>query len=76
VVDDNFAFFRGGDGATRLLDNYPTTMVLAPAGAITPVQGRPRWRLRYRDATAEVFQLDAEGEMVGGPLFRGRAEFP
>jgi uncharacterized membrane protein YhaH (DUF805 family) len=75
VVDDNFAFFRG-DGSTRLLDNYSTTMVLAPTGSVTPARGRPRWRLRYGDKIAELFQLDAAAEPVAGPTLRGRVEFP
>jgi hypothetical protein len=76
VVDDNFAFFRGGSDATRLLDAYPTTLVLAPAGSVTPVRARPRWRLRYRDEVAELFQLDAQAETVSGEAPAGRLGFP
>jgi hypothetical protein len=76
VVDDNFAFFRGGEGANRLLDEYPTGLVLAPAGSAVPVRGRPGWRLRYRDDVAELFQRDAGGAPVAGQAPRGRLDFP
>jgi hypothetical protein len=77
VVDDNFAFFRGGANATRLLDDYPTTMVLAPTGSVPLLLERPSWRLRYRDDVAELFQRDAgDVEAVSGRTFRGRTPFP
>jgi hypothetical protein len=50
--------------------------VLAPVGSAVALRERPRWRLRYRDEVAELFQLDAEAGPVDGPTSRGRLEFP
>ena len=57
VVEDGFAFFRadGEPNAARLLDAYPTTLVLIPRGTPSPVDGRAEWRLLYTDEVAALW---------------------
>ncbi len=55
AVEDNFAFFSGRDDWSRLLDAYPTDLVLAPAAAPPPVQRLPDWERVYGDRVACVF---------------------
>ena len=62
VVQDNFNLFSGAPGWRRLLDDYPTEAVLAPAGAPCPVGTLPEWRLAYRDDRTQLFvRSDAAG---------------
>ncbi len=71
VVEDGFAFFRG-DGAARnarLLDAYPTTLVLVPRGVSTPLDERPQWRVLYADQVATLYG-------TAGPPAAGRSEGP
>lgn len=55
VVRDNFAFFAGGAGWNRLIDRYPTDMVLAPATDPLRIAVLPEWRRVYSDPVAAVF---------------------
>jgi len=78
VVDDNFAFFRGDDGAdaARLLDAYDTTLVLAPRGVATPLGHRSEWQMLYTDQVAALF--GKRGTPAGGSSDapRGWMAFP
>lgn len=78
IVEDGFAFFRGdGDpNAARLLDAYPTTLVLAPRGFPTPLDGRPEWRLLYTDETAALYGRDGPPATAPSQAPRGRLPFP
>jgi hypothetical protein len=77
LVTANFDFFYGGSAeASRLLDAYPTTLVLAPAGSATPVRRRTNWHLMYRDSVAELFGQDPVGAATVGLAPPGRLLFP
>jgi hypothetical protein len=77
VVKTNFDFFYGGGAeAARLLDEYPTTLVLAPAGSMTPVGQRTDWHVLYRDAVAELFTQGPAGAVKVEPAPQGRLPFP
>jgi hypothetical protein len=77
VVKTNFDFFYGGGAAaSRLLDAYPTTLVLAPAGSVTPVRQRTGWHLLYRDAVAELFTQGPVGAAKVESAPQGRLPFP
>ena len=78
VVETNFAFFRadGDPGAARLLDEYPTTLVLAPSGAATPVHHRANWRVLYRDEVAELYGSGEPQATEVGHAPTGRPPFP
>ncbi len=77
VVAANFAFFRGDpqDG-THLLDAYPTTLVLAPRGALVAVADRPDWHLRYRDEVADLYAAGPPRVAAAGQSPTGRLRFP
>ncbi len=55
VVQDNFAFYRGGPGWTRLLDAYPTEAVLLAASARHPLQDLPDWIQVASDRTGALW---------------------
>lgn len=78
VVDDGFAFFRadGDPNGARLLDDYPTTLVLVPRGIPTALAGRREWQLLYTDEVAALYGRD--GPPAPGPSSapRGRLPFP
>ncbi|MDX2166356.1 MAG: hypothetical protein SF182_04810 [Deltaproteobacteria bacterium] len=78
TVEDGFAFFRGdGDPAgARLLDAYPTTLVLAPRGLPTPLDQRPEWHLLYTDETAALYGRDGPPAAAASNAPRGRLPFP
>lgn len=78
AVTSNFAFYGDGPSseATRLIDQYGATMVLAPAGWRTAAHGRPSWEVRYRDDVAELLVLGSAGEPVVGRAVVGRLRFP
>jgi hypothetical protein len=78
TVEDGFAFFRadGDPNAARLLDAYPTTLVLAPRGFPTPLDGRPEWRLLYTDETAALYGRDGPPATAPSDAPRGRLPFP
>lgn len=78
VVEDNFAFFRDPDsaGASALLDRYPTTLVLAPRGVVTPAHRRAGWGVLYRDEVAELLATGAPATPVAGDAASGRLPFP
>ena len=78
VVEDGFAFFRadGDPTAARLLDAYPTTLVLVPRGTPTPLDGRPEWRLLYTDEVAALYGRDGEAATAASAAPRGRVPFP
>ncbi len=78
VVEDNFAFFRHSDepAATRLLDEYPTTLVLAPRGQPMPAQRRPGWNLLYADEVAVLYAAGEPRPALIAEAQRGRVPFP
>jgi hypothetical protein len=78
VVAANFAFYGGGPSAdaTRLLDEYRATMVLAPAGWRTPAHGRPGWEVRYRDEVAELLMTGLATAPTVARAVEGRLRFP
>jgi hypothetical protein len=78
VVEDGFAFFRadGAPAAARLLDGYPTTLVLVPRGTPTPLDGRPDWRLLYSDEVAALYGRDGPPATAAAPAPRGWLRFP
>jgi hypothetical protein len=57
VIDDYFAFFEGGTGWARVLDAYPTDVVmLEPTAAVIPLlDARPDLVRVYADPTAVVY---------------------
>jgi hypothetical protein len=78
VVDDGFAFFRG-DGhpaAARLLDEYPTSLVLVPRGIPTPLESRSGWTLLYTDEIAALYGRDGPPASAPSTAPRGRLAFP
>lgn len=78
VVEDGFAFFRG-DGAAdaaRLLDAYPTTLVLVPRGTPTPLDGRGEWRLLYSDEVAALWGRGGDPASAASVAPRGELAFP
>ena len=78
VVDDGFAFFRG-DGhpaGARLLDEYPTSLVLVPRGIPTPLESRSGWTLLYTDEVAALYGRDGPAASVPSAAPRGRLAFP
>ncbi|MFN8644929.1 MAG: hypothetical protein U0802_25885, partial [Candidatus Binatia bacterium] len=78
VVEDGFAFFRadGDPAATRLLDAYPTTLVLVPRGTPTPLAQRPEWRLLYTDEVAALYGRDGPPASAPSTAPRGELAFP
>ncbi len=78
VIETNFAFFRadGNPDAARLLDEYPTTLVLAPRGASIPVRRRVDWRVLYRDEVAELYGTAQPRATEMGHAPKGRLFFP
>jgi hypothetical protein len=76
VVEDGFAFFRadGDPGASRLLDAYPTTLVLVPRGTPTALAGRREWRLLYTDEVAALW--GRSGDAASGPSTAPRGQLP
>jgi len=54
-VDTNFEFFAAGRGWRKLIDDYPTQAVLAPASTNCPVQNEPGWRRVYADRVSVLF---------------------
>lgn len=78
VVEDGFAFFRG-DGApaaARLLDAYPTTLVLVPRGLPTPLDHRPEWRVLYSDEVAALYGREGEPASAPAAAPTGTLRFP
>lgn len=78
IVTDGFAFYRGdGDpAAARLLDAYPTSLVLVPRGVPTPLAGRPEWRLIYTDEVAALYALTGHPTRSPSRAPDGRLPFP
>jgi hypothetical protein len=78
VVEDGFAFFRadGGDEASRLLDQYPTSLVLVPRGIPTPLDSRPEWRVLYTDEVAALYGRGGAPATSASTAPRGVLEFP
>jgi hypothetical protein len=78
VVADNFAFFRGDGGPTagRLLDAYPTTLVLIPRGTPSPLDGRSDWHLLYTDEVAALWSREGEPARERSTAPRGLLPFP
>lgn len=78
VVEDGFAFFRadGDPNAARLLDAYPTTLVLIPRGTPSPVDGRPEWRLLYTDEVAALWGKDGNAASGASTAPTGWLPFP
>lgn len=74
VVADNFAFFAGQSG--RLLDAYPTTMILAPHGWYRAPADRSGWQLAYSDEVADLFVKGGGSRSIAGGLQRGWLGFP
>jgi hypothetical protein len=77
VVADNFAFFRAAAnaGSTRLLDAYPTSLVLSPAGR-SPVEGQSGWSPIYRDQVAALWARGVPRPLTAGRNPSGRIPFP
>lgn len=78
VVEDGFAFFRadGDPAAARLIDAYPTTLVLVPRGTPTPLDGHPEWRLLYSDEVAALYGREGSPASAASVAPRGRLPFP
>ena len=78
VVADGFAFFRGDadPAAARLLDAYPTSLVLVPRGLPTPLDHRDEWRLLYTDEIAALYARDGDPATSPSTAPRGRLPFP
>lgn len=78
VVEANFAFFRGdGDpAAARLLDDYPTDLVLAPRWTDTPAHHRPAWHVAYRDEVAELLMRGSSQPTINAKAPSGWLRFP
>lgn len=78
VVEANFAFFRGdGDpAAARLLDDYPTDLVLSPRWTDTPAHHRFDWHVVYRDAVAELLMRGAPQPLIDARAPSGWLRFP
>jgi hypothetical protein len=76
VVEDNFAFFRGDTGGSRLLDSYATTLVLVPRGVSTPLDDRPDWRLLYTDSVASLFAKSGTAAAAASEAAHGWLPFP
>ena len=78
VVEDGFAFFRGdgGSGAARLLDAYPTSLVLVPRYTQTPLDGRAEWRPLYADEISTLYGRDGVAAAAPSSAARGRLAFP
>lgn len=55
VVEDNFAFYRGGPGWSRLVDSYPTEAVLIAASARHPLRTAPEWVEVAADGVASLY---------------------
>ncbi|MBX3025938.1 hypothetical protein KF840_13610 [bacterium] len=78
VVEDGFAFFRadGDANAARLLDAYPTTLVLVPRGTPTPLDRRGEWHLLYTDQVAALWSRDGDAATGPSTAPRGMLPFP
>jgi len=80
AIAATFDYFGSGPkgAATRLIDAYPTSLVLAPAGKSHPVRRRSGWRVVYRDRVAELFARGEgrEPSVVSGAVPRGLMTFP
>ena len=78
VVEDGFAFFRadGDPNAARLLDAYPTTLVLIPRGIPSPLDGRGDWHLLYSDEVAALWSRTGEAATGPSSAPRGLLPFP
>jgi hypothetical protein len=78
VVEDGFAFFRsdGDPRAARLLDAYDTTLVLAPRGVTTPIDGRSDWRLLYSDSVAALYGISGVRASAESQARQGWLPFP
>ena len=78
VVEDGFAFFRadGDPNAARLLDAYPTTLVLIPRGTPSPLDGRSDWQLLYSDEVAALWGRSGEAATGQSSAPRGLLPFP
>jgi len=78
VVEDGFAFFRadGGDGASHLVEAYPTTLVLVPRGIPTPIDGRAEWKLLYSDDVAALYGREGTATTSASSAPRGVLPFP
>jgi hypothetical protein len=77
-VETNFAFFRGDDdpSAARLLDEYPTDLVLAPRWTSTPAHHRPDWHAIYRDEVAELLMKGESPPLTEAKAPYGLLRFP
>lgn len=78
VVEDVFAFYRadGGPQAARLLDAYPTSLILIPSGTPTAVDGRDGWHLLYRDEVAALWSRTGEPASTRSSAPKGTLPFP
>jgi hypothetical protein len=78
VVEDGFAFFRadGGDGASHLVEAYPTTLVLVPRGIPTPIDGRAEWEAAVQRRRRRAVRAggDSNDQRIDAP--RGVLPFP
>ncbi len=77
VIQANFdLFFGNGTEALRMLDEYPSTLILAPAGRANPAWRMSNWQRVYADEVAEIFQRGAPGPIEAGTAPQHRLLFP
>lgn len=74
VVESNFNFFVGA--SDRLVKDFPTNAVLAPARAQPTVSRQAGWSVRYRDEVAQLVVQGAPSDTVAGRAVAGRLPFP
>ena len=79
VIDDYFAFYEAGPGWARVLDAYPTEVVmLEPSAAVIPLlDARPDLARVYADPTAVVYlrRTPSNGAVLAA-LSAGAARHP
>jgi hypothetical protein len=78
LIETNFAFFRGDrdPAAARLLDDFPTNLVLVPRWTDTPAHHRPDWQVIYRDSVAELLARGKPQALVTAEAPSGWLRFP